>query len=238
MTDADEKDLEGIRALLADVELADSAIREKMYDRCMLYSKATRLSKELTERIGFTAEEMEKIGAEFERRGFASKEARDAAMKMRALFFDDSRDDFRNVLCTRISASGDSNFGMHYDELTFEFQHAPTGKCFALECQTYDSLERFPCCDATFLAPRGECLSGFALVHPYSEYCSGAIAHGLDPREFREKVLEYADRGFAPEKKERRGEDEWICYDESDRLRMEMENYDYMKRLERTWSIT
>lgn len=230
MTAADEKDLEGIRTLLADVDSADCEIREKMYVRRGLYSKAIRLSKELTGRIGFTAEEMEKISSEFGRRGFASKKAKDAVMKTRALFFDDSRDDFRNVLCTRISSFGSFDFRVHYDELTFEFQHAPTGKCFALKYKAYDSPKDFDY-DAACLMPRGECLSGFALVHPYCESCSGTIAYGFDLREFREKVLEYADRGFAPEKRER-GEDEWIYYDESGRL---MEELQYMKRLERAW---
>ena len=234
MTDADEKDLKEMRTMLAGVELADSDIRSRMYDRCVLYSKAIGLSKELTERFGFAMEDMEKISMEFERRGFASKKARDAAMKMRALFFDDSRDDFRDVRCVRISAGGGSDYRIQYDELTFEFQHAPTGKCFELDCKVYNPRSRFFDTEGVYLASRGECLSGFALVHPYSEHCSGTVAYGYDPTEFRKNVIEYADRGFAPEKKEDREEDRWEYYDDFNYGRLQQEEYDYIRRLERT----
>ena len=216
MTDADEKDLAEMQTALANVDLADREIHDKMYGRSMLYENAIRLSKKLTERIGFTLEEMEKISQEFEKRGFASKKARNAAMKMRALFFDDSLDDFQNVQCTRISVSYSSDFRTSYSELTFEFQHVPTGRCFALECTVYDLSSRpFDHSAASFLATRGECLSGFGLVHPYSEYSSGTIAHGLDPRELRKKVIEYAGRGFKPEKKDN-CENEWVEYCDQD----------------------
>lgn len=215
MTDADEKDLAEMQTALADIDLADREISDKMYGRSALYENAIRLSKKLAERIGFTCEEMEKISQEFEKRGFASKKARDAVMKMRALFFDDSLDDFRNVQCTRISVSYSSDFRMPYSELTFEFQHVPTGRCFALECTVYDRSFRHFDQSVAFLAMRGECLSGFGLVHPYSEHSSGTIAHGLDPRELREKVIEYAGRGFEPEKKEKY-EDEWVEYCDQD----------------------
>ena len=236
MTDADEKDLEEMRTTLAGVELADSNIRSRMYDRCVLYSKAIGLSKELTERFSFAMEDMEKISAEFERRGFASKKARDAAMKMRALFFDDSRNDFRDVRCVRISAGSGSDYRIQYDELSFEFQHTPSGKCFALECRVYDPRSRFFDSEGVYLAStsRGECLSGFALVHPYSEHYSDTIARGYDPVEFRKNVIEYADRGFEPEKKEEREEDRWEYYDDSNYDRLRQEEYDYIRRLKRT----
>ena len=228
MTDTDEKDLAEMQMTLANIYSADCEIRDKIYSRSMLYENAIIVSKKLTERIGFTFEEMEKISQEFEKRGFASKKVRDAAMKMRALFFDDSRDDFRNVQCTCISVSSGLDFKISYNNLTFEFQHAPTGKCFALDCQIYDLLKSFGYDPTSFLATHGECLSGFALVHPYSEYSASRIAHSLDPCELRKKVIEYADRGFEPKKREH-SEDEYEYPDESDGLRIE--EYDYMKRL-------
>lgn len=169
-------------------DILDSAIWRRSDCAAILTEK---LIDHFADHAGWNADSAECAIEDFEEKGFSSVKARDLAMLIRNMFFDDRQAMFRSLKCVGLF-SEDNQYGV---DIGCVFEDAKTGNQFAVTVP----FTKKPCCRPLF---RADFMDEYFPV--YFVKCPGdgffesriAISH-YDLRVMRAEIEKFAAGGYA-----------------------------------------
>jgi len=146
----------------------------------------------------FDEKSLAELEREYRDHGFRSKAVKKAVEKVRAAFFDDGLEPFRETMCSKI----DFDTG---GSVEFFFVHGPSGRSFAIVLPYVSERKDrlfynyiFDDSSSRIDQAVSDSIEGFALMCPMKHLDSATVAFDYDAKAFRSCVLALADNGFEP----------------------------------------